>query len=60
MHRHTFKDLQESYNYIYVLRKTYYLTEGKTEDKASRLANMDAVKNNWKVFLKNKELSKEH
>jgi len=45
----------EVYNVIYKENMKTFMDEGKTADKASRLANVIAVKSAWIEYNKNKK-----
>ena len=46
------KDRLVIYRELYNKKKVDYINSGETEDKASRLANLYAVNNTNKVFIK--------
>jgi hypothetical protein len=52
MHRHSFLNRTEVYHFLFYFRKNILINKGFTEDKSSRLANIYAIQNCWKLFNK--------
>jgi len=52
MHSHTFHNREEAYTFLFFFRKNILIGKGYSIDKSSRLSNIYAIKNCWKLFNK--------